>query len=230
MQNGLIHTCRPFFRAPQVRWPPLRTWQLHSARRQGLGRGETSGCAGPLPLSLDRSAASSLAARGPSLAGPSLLRSRGWLRFPAPQSLPSAPRHPTVSPSHRLTVSPSHHFSISPFLHFSIPPSHHPTIPPSLRPTVPPSHRPTAINHYLSIFTRCHNPRFTPGSPLFPSAKFKTALSAPGRCLVGPWGWCWWVCRVRRGGKYTWGMSSRGRAGGWWGLPGAERGLAHLGG
>ena len=42
---------------------------------------KTSGCAGPLPLSFDRLPASKLAASSQSPAGPSLLRSRGWLRF-----------------------------------------------------------------------------------------------------------------------------------------------------
>ena len=43
---------------------------------------ETSGCTGPLPLSSVPKPASELAASAQSPAGPSLLRSRGWLRFP----------------------------------------------------------------------------------------------------------------------------------------------------
>ena len=42
---------------------------------------KTSGCAGPLPLSSVPTPASELAASAQSPAGPSLLRSRGWLRF-----------------------------------------------------------------------------------------------------------------------------------------------------
>ena len=42
---------------------------------------KTSGCAGPLPLPFDRMPASELASSSPSPAGPSLFRSRGWLRF-----------------------------------------------------------------------------------------------------------------------------------------------------
>ena len=50
--------------------------------RRGELPPETSGCAGPLPLNSVPSSASELASPSQSPAGPSLLRSRGWLRFP----------------------------------------------------------------------------------------------------------------------------------------------------
>ena len=55
---------------------------IHFASLRGDLPPETSGCAGPLPLSFVPKPASELAASAQSPAGPSLLRSRGWLRFP----------------------------------------------------------------------------------------------------------------------------------------------------
>ncbi len=59
-----------------------RNIQLNLAPGSGSQPPETSGCAGPLPPSFDRLPASELAASSQGPAGPSLLRSRGWLRFP----------------------------------------------------------------------------------------------------------------------------------------------------
>ena len=56
---------------------------------------ETSGCAGPLPLDFERMPASKLAASVPSPAGPSLLRSRGWLRFPEAVAARTSPESRT---------------------------------------------------------------------------------------------------------------------------------------